>query len=115
MGEWRLAWDTPDACTKFVAVMQARRQGEWEEEFKPFERGWCHGSAEFREEMLNYIEQQKGKWHYGSELREAAEAKAERLPAEAAAAHGLSTEQFSWITQRASRSRRNSERKQALQ
>ena len=64
--------------------MEARRQAELEQEFKPLRRGWCLGSKEFRAEMLRYIEAQKGKWHYGAELQESAETKAERLIAEAA-------------------------------
>jgi hypothetical protein len=35
--------------------------------------------AIYRKEMLEHIEQQRGKWHYGQELCEAAHAKAERL------------------------------------
>jgi hypothetical protein len=50
--------------------MEARCQGELEKEFKPLRRGWCLGSKAFRAEMLQYIDAQKGKWHYGAELRE---------------------------------------------
>jgi REP element-mobilizing transposase RayT len=83
MGEWRLDWAQPGAGRQFAALVEARRQGEHEQEFKPLRRGWCLGSRAFRADMLQYIEQQKGKWHYGKELRESAEAKAERLIGEA--------------------------------
>jgi len=47
--------------------------------------------------MLGYIEEQRGKWHYGAELFESAEAKAERLIAEALRAGGINQEQLaSW-------------------
>lgn len=72
--------------------MEARRQAELEEEFKPFRRGWCVGSEAFRAEMLKYIESQSGKWHYGSELRESGEAKAERLTREALTAKAVTME-----------------------
>ena len=48
LGEWRLRWDDPGASEKFAAVMEARRQGEFEQEFKALERDWCFGSEQFR-------------------------------------------------------------------
>jgi hypothetical protein len=60
-------------------------------------RGWCVGSKQFRAEMLKYIAEQRGKWHYGAELSESAEAKAERLIAEALRAGGIRPEHLaSW-------------------
>ena len=50
------------------------------------------GSKQVRAEMLEYIEQQRGKWHYGAELCESAEAKAERLIGEALRVGGISQE-----------------------
>jgi len=92
LGEWRIDWDVPGAGARFAAVMEARRQGELEEEFKPLERGWCVGSSEFRAEMLEYVQEQKGRWHYGAELWESAQAKAEHLIKEAREREGV-TEQ----------------------
>ena len=40
--------------------------------------------------MLKYIETQTGKWHYGEELRESGEAKAERLIEEVLCSEGVS-------------------------
>ncbi len=94
LGEWRLSWDLPETTRKFAALMEARRQGESQEEFKPLERGWCVGSQQFRADMLKYIEEQRGKWHYGAELRESAEAKAERLIQEALQKEGVAAEQL---------------------
>jgi putative transposase len=94
LGEWRIPWDVPGAGRQFAAVMEARRQGELEKEFKPLRRGWCLGSKEFRADMLKYIEQQKGKWHYGEELRESAAAKAERLVGEALRVDGVAEDQL---------------------
>jgi hypothetical protein len=78
-GEWGIRWDQPGARRHFSAVMENRRQAELEKEFKLLRRGRCPGSAKFRKEMLECTEQQRGKWHYGQELGEAAEAKAERI------------------------------------
>ena len=74
LGEWGIRWDEPGAGRQFSALMEARRQAELDGQFKPVRRGWCVGSEHFREEMLSYIEQQRGKWHYGSELTEAMQA-----------------------------------------
>jgi hypothetical protein len=49
------------------------------EEFKPLVRGWCHGSEAFKQELLAQMGEQAGAEHYGEEIRESAEAKADRL------------------------------------
>jgi hypothetical protein len=94
LGEWALRWDEPGAGRQFAALMEGRREGELEKEFRPLRRGWCLGSKQFRASMLKYIEGQKGKWHYGTELRESAEAKAEPLIAEAGRTKGITAEQI---------------------
>jgi uncharacterized protein YbdZ (MbtH family) len=82
-GEWGIRWDQSGAGREFSALMEARRQAELEQEFKPLPRGWCVGSEAYRAEMLQYIEEQRGKCHFGSELSKSAQAKAERLIGEA--------------------------------
>jgi putative transposase len=67
LGEWGIQWDQPGAVRQFKAAMEARRQGELEQEFKAVGRDWCMGSEQFRQEMLQYIEQQRGKWHYAQD------------------------------------------------
>jgi hypothetical protein len=59
LGEWHIRWDLPGAGRQFAAVMEARRQGELEKEFKPLRRGWCLGSKQFRADMLKYVEEQR--------------------------------------------------------
>jgi REP element-mobilizing transposase RayT len=98
LGEWRISWDVPGAGAQFAAVMEARRQGELEREFKAVERGWCLGAQEFRAEMLKYVQEQRGKWHYGQELWESAQAKAEHLITETLKDHGVSEQTLaSWM------------------
>ena len=47
--------------------------------------------------MLEYTEERRGTWHYGAELSESAEAKAERLITEALRVGGIRQEQLaSW-------------------
>jgi putative transposase len=97
LGEWGIRWDQPGAGSQFSAVMEARRQAEQDQEFKPVPRGWCVGSKQFRAEMLEYVQEQRGRWHYGEELSESAQAKAERLITEALRLAGISPERLaSW-------------------
>jgi len=51
-------------------------------DWKRLRRGWCWGAKEFREEMLELIGQKQGNQHYGEELKESDEQKAQRLLAE---------------------------------
>ena len=44
LGEWGIAWDQPGAGARFSAVMEAQRQAERDQTFKPVPRGWCVGS-----------------------------------------------------------------------
>ena len=43
--------------------------------------GWCLGGEHFRRELLAAVNGKRSQWHYGEELQESAEAKAERLRA----------------------------------
>ena len=56
----------------------AQENGDWAR----LRRGWYWGPKTFREELLEMIEAKRGRQHYGEELRESAEQKAERLVAE---------------------------------
>jgi REP element-mobilizing transposase RayT len=94
LGEWGIRWEQPGAGRQFAAVMEARRRAELEQQFKPVPPDWCIGSEQFRKEMLEYVEQQRGKWHYGQELCEAAQAKAERLIQTALRSEGLTHDQL---------------------
>ena len=59
--------------------MERRRAEKPGKEFKPVERGWCLGSEEFRQELLEQVSARPGSSHYGEVVQEAIEAKAERL------------------------------------
>ena len=52
------------------------------EEWEPLRRGWCLGSDQFRDRMLELIDGQMGDHHSGEMKRESAGAKAERIIAE---------------------------------
>ena len=58
---------------------ERRRQEDGPEVWKPVRRGWCLGEAAFRKELLAQVSKRRGAHHYGAELQEGEEEKAERL------------------------------------
>jgi len=83
LGEHGIQRDTPAARELFERPMEARRLEETDEAaLKVFRRGWCHGSEQFRQQMLEKMDGKLGEHHSGQLRRENAESKAERLIAE---------------------------------
>jgi putative transposase len=78
-GECAIPEDSGAGRREFERVLEARRAQESGEEFESIRRGWCFGDEEFRRELLAQVEGGVGKFHYGSEIQEAAEAKAIRI------------------------------------
>ena len=63
--------------------MEARRlEEEAEPDLKPLRRGWCLGSEELRQKMLELMEGKLGENHSGELRRETAEPKGNRVIAE---------------------------------
>jgi hypothetical protein len=58
------------------------QEEEAEQELKPLRRGWCLGSEEFRQKMLDRMEEKLGENHSGQLHRETAEQKGHRVIAE---------------------------------
>jgi REP-associated tyrosine transposase len=81
-GEWGIPKDSEAGREEFERRMEARRAAEDAGEFKPLLRGWCHGSDEFRQELLERMSAGAGPEHYGVEIRESGQAKAERMMGE---------------------------------
>jgi REP element-mobilizing transposase RayT len=72
-------------------------RGELEQEFQAVRRGWCVGSEQFRADQLACVEKRRGKWHYGEELGQAAQARAECVVVTALRAAGVIEERLaSW-------------------
>ena len=60
--------------------MEARRREEEDEQgLKPLRRGWCLGSEEFRQKMLELMEGKLGENHSGELRQETAEQKGHRV------------------------------------
>lgn len=80
LGEHGIAEDTAAGRQEFERRMEARRTQETDgAEWAPLRRGWCLGSEQFRQEMLDRMAGQLGAHHAGELRRESAEAKAERI------------------------------------
>jgi putative transposase len=85
LGEWGVGQDNAAGRRRLEQAMEQRKELEWSREsgdWKRLRHGWCWGPKEFREEMLELIGQKQGQHHYGEELKESEEQKAERLIAE---------------------------------
>jgi putative transposase len=82
-GEWGVPFDSAAGRREFGRSMEVRRANDNQEGFKALRRGWYFGDKEFRQELLEQIDKRRRPYHYGDELHESAEAKAERMIREA--------------------------------
>ncbi len=80
LGEHGIPKDSPAGRRVFEQRMAERqRQEGGPEVWRPVRRGWCLGEVAFRKELLAQVSEQRGAHHYGAELQEGEEEKAERL------------------------------------
>jgi len=80
LAEHGIGRDTAEWWREFERRMEARRlDAEEPESLRALRRGWCLGSAGFRQENLEQMEDELGVDHAGALRRESGEAKAERL------------------------------------
>jgi putative transposase len=94
LGEHGLSGDTKATRREFALRMEARRSSEAAEEWRAVRRGWCLGSEEFRQRLLEEMHGRTGVHHGGQERRESEEAWAERLLAEELARRRWSAEEL---------------------
>jgi REP-associated tyrosine transposase len=81
-GEMRIPRDTAAARKEFERQMESRRREKHPEEWQRLRRGWCLGDDAFRKELLARMAGRAGASHYGEELRESAEEKAQKIVVE---------------------------------
>jgi len=79
LGEHGIPKDSAAGRDQFEKRMELRRATENSSEFKAISRGWLVGSPEFRNELLAQMSDRRGAEHFGAEIRESVEAKAERI------------------------------------
>src|SRR6202142_1675025 len=94
LGEMRIPKDSVAGRKQIERQMEERRQSEDAERWKKLRRGWCFGEESFRAELLGQMRDQIGAQHGGSERREAATAKAERLLSEELEQRGWTDEEL---------------------
>ena len=81
LGEYRIGADSKAGRRRLEEAMEGRRRTEGGGDYQPIRRGWFFGDKRLKEELLTDVSTQAGGWHYGEELRECAQAKAERIVA----------------------------------
>jgi REP-associated tyrosine transposase len=80
LGEHGLQQDSAAARAEFERRMEAqRREADDEAGLRALRRGWCVGTDQFKNQMLEKIEGKLGEHHSGQMRRETAEHKAERI------------------------------------
>ena len=79
LGEYRIPQDSAAGRKGLAEALEAGRAAEDAMDYKALRRGWFFGDKTLKEELLAAVNAQAGGWHYGEELRESAEAKAERI------------------------------------
>jgi len=89
LGALGIQQDTPEGRQEFQGRLEARRHAEEAEDaLSQIRYGWCFGSAQFRQELLDQFASTQGE-HQTGELRlENAQSRAERIIAEELAALG---------------------------
>ena len=82
LGEYGIHRDSAAGRRRLEEALEQRRGAEDGQAYKAIRRGWFLGDEKLKQELLAQVSEKAGKSHYGEELRESAEAKAERIVAE---------------------------------
>ncbi len=83
LGEHGIQQDTPAGRQEFERQMEKRRLEEADEAAeKPFRRGWCLGSDNFKKKMVEMMDGKLGENHSGELHRQNAEQRANRIISE---------------------------------
>lgn len=81
LGECGIPKDSVAGRREFERKVEARRGREDGGALERLRRGWCYGDEEFRSDLLERVSGKAGPQHYGAEVAESAETKAERIVA----------------------------------
>ena len=81
LGECGISKDSPAGRREFERLGEACRRQESGATLAVIRRGWCLGDEAFRQELLEQVAAKAGPQHYGAELAESAQAKAEQIVA----------------------------------
>lgn len=78
-GECGIPADSPGGRQEFERILEARRDRASDEGFQFVRQGWCFADEHLRQKLLAQVEEGTGLFHYGTEIQEASEAKADRI------------------------------------
>jgi REP-associated tyrosine transposase len=93
LGEWGIPMDTPAGRQQFAAALEARRRAEAAETVEQLPPcGWCLGSEQFRQELLQQMALLPEHHYSGLDWLETMETKAQRILAEELARRGPNSE-----------------------
>jgi putative transposase len=82
LGEMRIPKDSAAGRRMFERMTEERRAGEpagGAESYQKIRRGWYLGDKQFKKELLEQMADRRGESHYGEELEETEEQKAEGI------------------------------------
>jgi REP element-mobilizing transposase RayT len=79
LGEYHIPKDSAGGRRSLGETLESRRSAEDTKAYQPIRRGWFLGDKALRTELLEAVSSRAGAQHYGEELRESAQEKAERL------------------------------------
>lgn len=79
LGEYHIMQDSVAGRRRLEDALEAGRRAEDGEAYREIRRGWFLGEDALKQELLEQVSARTGFWHYGEELQECAEAKAERI------------------------------------
>ncbi len=81
LGEWGVNRDDASGRAEFDTLIE-RRRAEDTGDLAGIRRGWCWGTAAFRDKLLAVLGEEEGETHYTGPIQEAAQEKAGRIIAE---------------------------------
>ena len=82
LGEYHIGKDSAAGRRRLEEALEAGRRAEDGEAYREIRRGWFLGDEGLKQELLERVSRKSGRWHYGEELRESEQAKAQRIVAE---------------------------------
>jgi putative transposase len=88
LGEYGISRDGMPGRRRLEEMIEDRRGKEDAATYQRIRRGWFLGPDDQKQELLKQVAAEAGAWHYGKELHESAEAKAERIVREELRHHG---------------------------
>jgi REP element-mobilizing transposase RayT len=82
MVDYHIGRDSAAGRRRLEEALEQRREGEEDDQLQAIRDGWYFGDEDFKQELLEQMQGRAGPSHYGEAVREAAEARAQKIVAE---------------------------------